>query len=306
MASWRRRHVEVRRHVQPATALERQLLDAVARTIERAGNPWIEGSLCGRVPEHLPQFRDDGLLPIDDVLGRRNGLDDASPPFPGLIRNPNEVALQIARIVRQPRAVHVELDAGSAGDRSRGLRLTGSPGGERKPGPGDNGSSTLEEAAASQFYRHVPLAILVQRNHRSRHAFEDTNGKWDHAASGETAMTGDHVTREKYTHGHAPAAVRQHGRRTAEEAVVLDFGGHHRRGESYAERLLTSPMGARAVEYGHATQEDVGAMASAFRAWAVHPDAFWASPKCRLSGEGQTDPRSRNRSPSMKQDGARA
>jgi 2-polyprenyl-3-methyl-5-hydroxy-6-metoxy-1,4-benzoquinol methylase len=47
-------------------------------------------------------------------------------------------------------------------------------------------------------------------------------------------------------------------------------------GESYAERLLTSPMGARAVEYGYASREDVEAMAAAFRTWAVHPDAFWA------------------------------
>jgi ubiquinone/menaquinone biosynthesis C-methylase UbiE len=47
-------------------------------------------------------------------------------------------------------------------------------------------------------------------------------------------------------------------------------------GDSYSERLLTSPMGARPVEYGFATREDIEAMAAAFRAWAVHPDAFWA------------------------------
>ena len=47
-------------------------------------------------------------------------------------------------------------------------------------------------------------------------------------------------------------------------------------GESYAERLLTSPMGERAVEYGHASRADLEAMAAAFRAWSVHPDAFWA------------------------------
>lgn len=47
-------------------------------------------------------------------------------------------------------------------------------------------------------------------------------------------------------------------------------------GESYAERLLTSPMGERAIEYGYASRSDVEAMAAAFRAWAVHPDAFWA------------------------------
>ena len=47
-------------------------------------------------------------------------------------------------------------------------------------------------------------------------------------------------------------------------------------GESYAQRLLTSPMGQRPVEYGYATRSDIEAMAAAFRAWAAHPDAFWA------------------------------
>lgn len=46
-------------------------------------------------------------------------------------------------------------------------------------------------------------------------------------------------------------------------------------GDSYAERLLTSPMGALPVERGNASRQDVEAMAAAFRAWAVHPDAFW-------------------------------
>jgi len=47
-------------------------------------------------------------------------------------------------------------------------------------------------------------------------------------------------------------------------------------GDSYAERLLTSPMGARAVEHGNATPADLQAMATAFRAWARHPDAVWS------------------------------
>ena len=46
-------------------------------------------------------------------------------------------------------------------------------------------------------------------------------------------------------------------------------------GESYADRLLTSPMGGRMVEYGYASRADVEAMAAAFRAWATHPDALW-------------------------------
>lgn len=50
----------------------------------------------------------------------------------------------------------------------------------------------------------------------------------------------------------------------------------HEWGDSYAERLLTSPMGLRAVEYGYASRPDLEAMAAAFRAWAAQPDAFWA------------------------------
>ena len=46
-------------------------------------------------------------------------------------------------------------------------------------------------------------------------------------------------------------------------------------GDSYAERLLTSPMGERPVEYGYATRADVEAMAAGFRSWARHPDALW-------------------------------
>ena len=46
-------------------------------------------------------------------------------------------------------------------------------------------------------------------------------------------------------------------------------------GDSYAERLLTSPMGERPIEYGHASRADIEAMAAAFRAWARHPDAVW-------------------------------
>jgi hypothetical protein len=47
-------------------------------------------------------------------------------------------------------------------------------------------------------------------------------------------------------------------------------------GEAYAERLLTSPMGGRAVEYGYASRDDLHAMAAALRSWAANPDAYWA------------------------------
>ena len=47
-------------------------------------------------------------------------------------------------------------------------------------------------------------------------------------------------------------------------------------GDSYADRLLTSPMGARAVERGNASPAELEAMAAALRAWARRADAFWA------------------------------
>ena len=47
-------------------------------------------------------------------------------------------------------------------------------------------------------------------------------------------------------------------------------------GQSYADRLVSSPMGDRPVEYGYASREDIQAMASALRAWGSHPDALWA------------------------------
>jgi hypothetical protein len=46
-------------------------------------------------------------------------------------------------------------------------------------------------------------------------------------------------------------------------------------GEAYADRLLTSPMGERPVEYGFATRAEIESMAAAFRAWGSHPEAMW-------------------------------
>lgn len=46
-------------------------------------------------------------------------------------------------------------------------------------------------------------------------------------------------------------------------------------GEAYADRLLTSPMGERPIEYGFATRAEIESMAAAFRTWGAHPDATW-------------------------------
>jgi ubiquinone/menaquinone biosynthesis C-methylase UbiE len=57
-------------------------------------------------------------------------------------------------------------------------------------------------------------------------------------------------------------------------------------GHAYADRLLTSPMGERMVEYGLVSRADVEAMAAAFRAWAAHPDAQWSF--IHLQARGRT------------------
>jgi len=47
-------------------------------------------------------------------------------------------------------------------------------------------------------------------------------------------------------------------------------------GDAYADRLLTSPMGGRLVDYGMVSRAELEGMAEAFRAWARHPDALWS------------------------------
>lgn len=46
-------------------------------------------------------------------------------------------------------------------------------------------------------------------------------------------------------------------------------------GFSWAERALHSRFAGQAVAYGLATSADLEQMATAFRAWAAEPDAFW-------------------------------
>ena len=52
-------------------------------------------------------------------------------------------------------------------------------------------------------------------------------------------------------------------------------------GESYAQRLLASPMGERPVEYGYATREDVEAMAAGSGPGRRTPMRSGRSPRSR-------------------------
>jgi SAM-dependent methyltransferase len=49
-------------------------------------------------------------------------------------------------------------------------------------------------------------------------------------------------------------------------------------GGLWADRMASSKVGAQAVRDAHATQAEVDAMVTAWRAWAAHPDGWFAVP----------------------------
>lgn len=53
-------------------------------------------------------------------------------------------------------------------------------------------------------------------------------------------------------------------------------------GESWAQRVRTTSYGARAVELGLATEEDIGMISAAWRDWSRDPDAWFAMIHCEI------------------------
>jgi SAM-dependent methyltransferase len=47
-------------------------------------------------------------------------------------------------------------------------------------------------------------------------------------------------------------------------------------GSSWAERMLTSPIGRQAVDHGYATEAEIQWIADGLRAWADEPDGWFA------------------------------
>src|SRR6476660_4462491 len=90
------RHVEIGGDVQARTALERDLLDAVAGALDCPDDARVEGRAIERTSKHLPQFADDRLLPIEHCLARRDRVDDSLPSIARFVCNSYQVALEIA------------------------------------------------------------------------------------------------------------------------------------------------------------------------------------------------------------------
>src|SRR6478735_3616767 len=83
------REIEVRRDVESRAALECELLDSIARPLDGARHAWIEGISIERSSQHLPQFRDDRSLAIQDILPRGDRVDDVLASLAGLVREPD-------------------------------------------------------------------------------------------------------------------------------------------------------------------------------------------------------------------------
>src|SRR3954447_4036770 len=103
------RHVEVCRDVQPRLALEGELFNSIAWSVDDSCYARIEGSSLERTSQHAPEIRDDCLLPRDDFLSRGDGLDGSLAPIVRIIRNANLVPFEIVRIVRQRRRLEPQL-----------------------------------------------------------------------------------------------------------------------------------------------------------------------------------------------------
>src|SRR6476646_10557574 len=93
------REIEIRRDVESRAALECEFLDSIARALDGARHAWIEGISIERSSQHLPQFRDDRSLPVEDLLLGGDRVDDLLASLASLVREPDQVPLQIAGIV---------------------------------------------------------------------------------------------------------------------------------------------------------------------------------------------------------------
>jgi len=72
---------------------------------------------------------------------------------------------------------------------------------------------------------------------------------------------------------------------TTGNAVVFAEPGDTRNwGYSWAERTVQSSFGQQAVEYGFASPDELEEIASAWRAWADHPDAFFSYTNIEVIG----------------------
>src|SRR5439155_11185259 len=106
-----RRHIEVRRDVESRPTFERHFLDSITGPLDGAGHARIDGSAIERPSQHLPELRNHHLLPVEDFLPRGDRVDDTLAPLARIVRKADQDSLEIAGIMRKPRALDVQLHA---------------------------------------------------------------------------------------------------------------------------------------------------------------------------------------------------
>src|SRR5438093_3827750 len=161
-ASCSSRHIEVRRDVESRPTLERHFLDAIARPLDDARHARIEGRAIERSSQHLPELHSHHLLPVEDFLPRGDRVDDALAPLARIVRKADQVSLEIAGIIRKPRALDVQLHARRArvtAARGRLFERTDRTAEARRGGKGSGG---FEEPAARICHEMHSAAILVR------------------------------------------------------------------------------------------------------------------------------------------------
>jgi len=143
MTPLRRRQIEVRSDIQPRPAFERELLDAIAGSIDNPRDARIERRRLQRAAEHLPHLLGHVPLALLDGLRRGDRVDLLLPPLPRFVCDAHEIPLEIVRVIGERRILDAELDAGGAGEMSDGCGLFRAA----TPRRGDDGCRGLEEAA---------------------------------------------------------------------------------------------------------------------------------------------------------------
>src|SRR5262249_54899714 len=102
------RYVEIRRDIQARPALERQLLDAIARSLEDSCHASVERCSLERAAKHLQELGNDRGLRVDTLWTRRDRVHDVLAPCARLVGEAHEILLEIAGIIGQRRAVGVQ------------------------------------------------------------------------------------------------------------------------------------------------------------------------------------------------------
>ena len=149
-ASRSRRHIEVRRDVESRPTFERHFLDSITGPLDGTGHARIDGSAIERPSQHLPELRNHHLLPVESFLPRGDRVDDTLAPIARIVRKADQVSLEIAGIIRQRRAIDVQLHARRArltASRRRLFERTSRAGEARRGGKGSGG---FEEPAAGK------------------------------------------------------------------------------------------------------------------------------------------------------------